>query len=132
MEERRRPEQRQRLDDAAAGAEDGLALVRNGDLGLPARLQVLLDLVGEMVDVDHGGLHADRGEAIEHVIDQRLAAHRHQRFGHRIGERAHARAKAGGQDHGPAWNGASAEFRHLIPWLHESPTRTVDGKLIGK
>jgi hypothetical protein len=40
------------------------------------------------------------GELVEHVIEQRLAGHAHQRFWHVVGQRAHAHAETGGEDHG--------------------------------
>ena len=82
MEERRGAEQRQRLDDAAAGIEQFVALVGDDDLRRPAAGEMALDLVGEMMDVDHGGLDAGRRQPVEHVIDQRLAADRDQRLRH--------------------------------------------------
>ena len=62
-----------------------------------------LDLLGQMMDVDHRALDAGLGEPVEHVVDQRLAGDRHQRLRHAIGERAHAQAEAGGEHHGGSW-----------------------------
>ena len=42
--------------------------------GARRALQVLLDQVGLVVHVDDGALDAGRGQPVEHVIDQRLAA----------------------------------------------------------
>jgi len=61
-----------------------------------------LDLVGEMMDVDDGGLDAGRGQAVEHIVEQRLASDRDQRLGRAICERPHADAVAGRQNHGGA------------------------------
>jgi len=71
-------------------------LVRMAILGAGA-LQVLLDLVGEVVDVDHGVSTRPR-EAIEHVVDQRFR-HRHQRLGIESVRGACA-CHTGRQDHG--------------------------------
>ena len=100
MEERPVAEFGQRLDHAAAGAEKLAALVRDDDLGALAAGQVAFDLVGEMVHVHDCALDPLRGEAIEHVIDQRLAADRNERLGHMPVERPHARAQPRRQHHG--------------------------------
>ena len=61
-----------------------------------------MHLVGEVVHVDHRALDAGFGQTVEHVVDQRLAADFDQRLGPPVGERAHARAEAGGKHHGAA------------------------------
>src|SRR6185437_5335854 len=107
------------------------------DLRRAARLEVLLDLIGEMMDVDDRGLDAGGGEAVEHVVDQRLAADGHQRLRHRVGERTHARAEARGEHHGAAGNGGTARFRHQILETNAQVgtlatriiTRSVDAKM---
>ncbi len=76
MEERRVAELRQRLDDAAAGAEQLAALVGDHDLRPLPRREMALDLVGEVMHVDHRALDAGVGQPVEHVVDQRLAADR--------------------------------------------------------
>ena len=58
MEERRVAQLRQRLDHAAAGVEQQPALVGDHDLRLRAPGEVPLDLVGEVMHVDHGALDA--------------------------------------------------------------------------
>jgi hypothetical protein len=40
------------------------------------------------------------GELVQHVIEQGLAGHAHQRLRHVVGQRAHAQAETGGKDHG--------------------------------
>ena len=40
------------------------------------------------------------GQLVQHVIEQRLAHHAHQRLWHMIGQRAHPQAETGGEDHG--------------------------------
>ncbi len=110
--ERRRAEGGQRLDHAAAGVEQARTLVGNDDAGRPPAGEMALDLIGEMMDVDDGGLDAARGQAIEHVVEQRLAAHRDERLGRAIGERTHANAVPGRQNHGGARDGGSGRARH--------------------
>ncbi len=112
MKERRRAEGGQRLDDAAAGVEQARALVGNDDARRPPSGEVTLDLIGEVMNVDDGGLDADRGQAIEHVVEQRLAADGDERLGRAIGERTHAHAVAGRQDHGGARDSGSGSARH--------------------
>ena len=82
VEERRVAEQRQRLDHAAAGAEQQAALVGDDDLRLRARGEMALDLLGEVMHVDHRALDARFRQPVEHVIDQRLAADLDQRLRH--------------------------------------------------
>src|SRR5487761_326277 len=56
-----------------------------------------LHRVGEVVHVYHGALDAGIREAVEPIIDQRLAADRDQRFGDMSVIWPHARAETGGQ-----------------------------------
>ena len=42
--------------------------------------QMPLDLVGEVMHVDDRAVDAGVGQAVEHMIDQRLAADLHQRL----------------------------------------------------
>ena len=74
VEERRLAKQRQRLDHRAAGAEQQAALVGDDDLRFGARGEMPLELFGEVMHVDHRALDARFRQAVEHVIDQRLAA----------------------------------------------------------
>ena len=71
---------------------------------LPAR-QMTLDLVGQVMDIDHRALDADGREPVEHVVDQRLVADLDQRLRDRAVERPHPRAKAGRKHHGVFWRG---------------------------
>jgi hypothetical protein len=112
MIERRRAEGGQRLDHAAAGVEQARAFVGNDDARHPPSGKVTLDLIGEVMNVDDGGVDAGRGQAIEHVVEQRLAADSDERLGRAIGERPHANAVAGRQDHGAARNRGSESARH--------------------
>ena len=100
MEERLVAEQRQRLDDAAAGAEHLVALIGDDDPRLRARRRYGDDLVGQIMHIDDGFADAGVGELVEHMIEQRLAGHAHQRLRHVVGQRAHAQAETGGEDHG--------------------------------
>ena len=43
------------------------------------------DQIGEVVHVDHGALDSGRGETIQHMIDQRFAGDRNERFRHPVG-----------------------------------------------
>ena len=74
--------------------------------------KMAFDLVGEIVDVDDGGLDPGRGQPVEHVVEQRLAADGDERLRHALGERAHADAVAGRQDHGGARDSRSGRTRH--------------------
>ncbi len=99
QEERRRAQFRQRLFDAAAGAEQQAALVGEHDMRARAGGEMPLQCIGQMMDVDHGAVDAGLRQAIEHVVDQRLAGNRHQRLWQRVGERAHAQAQSGSEHH---------------------------------
>ncbi len=100
MEEWAIAEFRQRLDHAAAGAEKLAALIRDDDFRPLAAGEMALDLIGEMMDVHDRALDPLRGQAIERVVDQRLAADRNERLGHCPVERPHARAQPRRQHHG--------------------------------
>jgi hypothetical protein len=102
QEERRIAKFGQGVADAAAGAEQQAALVGDHDPRAGARFQMALHLLGEVMNIDHRPLDAGRGEAVEHVVDQRLARDRDQRLRHFFGERMHAGAHAGGEHHGVA------------------------------
>jgi hypothetical protein len=97
-------QQGQGVLDAASGLQGLGALVGNDDvrqrMGLGAAEQMGFQPVGEVVDIDHGGLDPGGGQAVQHVVDQRLAADVDQGLGPVIGERAHAGAQARSQDHG--------------------------------
>ena len=116
MEERRVAELRQRLDDAAAGAEQLRPLVRDDDVGVPPRREMAFDLVGEVMHVDDRALDAGVGQPVEHVIDQRLAADLDQRLGDLAVVGAHARAEPGGQHHGAARRGDCVGCVQEVPW----------------
>ena len=49
---------------------------------------------------DDGLTHAGLRQLVEHMVQQGPPGDRHQRFRHPVGDRAHANAKAGGEDHG--------------------------------
>ena len=80
QKERRFAELRQRLGDAAAGAEQFAALVGDHDVWPLPRREMTLQNIGEMVHVDDGAFHAGIGQTVERIIDQRLAADFHQRL----------------------------------------------------
>ncbi len=91
---------RQGPGDAAAGIQEARPLVRDEDPWRAATRQMRLHLVGEVVDVDHGGLDADGLEAVEHVVDERPPGHLDQRLGLAVRERPHAGAEPCGEHHG--------------------------------
>src|SRR5262249_1878176 len=93
---------------AAAGAEQLAALVGDDDLRPLAAGEMALDLVRKVMDVHDRALDALRGEPVEHVVDQRLAADRHQRLRQLAVERAPARAEAGGEHHGALRRGVDS------------------------
>ncbi len=100
---RRLDQQRPREPDPAAGLERPrvAALVGYGDVGpAPAAGEMGDQGVGEGVDVDHRPLHPRLGQAVEHVVDQRLAADLDQGLGSVVGEGAHPGAEPSGQHHG--------------------------------
>ena len=70
QKERRVAELRQRLGDAAAGAEEFGALVGNNDMRMLARREVLLHRVGEMMHIDDGAFDAGIRQPVQTVIDQ--------------------------------------------------------------
>ena len=100
VKERIVAEQGQRLHHGAAGAEHLVAFVGNDDAGPGAARGVLDDLVGQVMHIDHGLADAGTGELVQHVIEQWLAGHAHQRLRHMVGQRAHAQTETGGKDHG--------------------------------
>ena len=117
VEERRAAELRHRPHRAAASAEQLCALVGDHDCRPLARRKMPLDLVGEVMHVDHRPFDAGFGEAVEHVVDQRLAADRHQGFRHRAVVRPHAGAEARRQHHGAAGCvAAQLRFPHRPPF----------------
>ena len=93
------PQHLQGVGDAAAGVEK-VVLPGKPDFRRLAAAQMVLKLLGKIVGVDDSFGHADAFQAVQHMIDQRLAVHRHQRFGQGVGERPHAGAQSGGQHHG--------------------------------
>ena len=68
------------------------------------------DLVGQIVHIDHGFADACPGQLVQHVIEQRLSGHLHQRLRHMVGQRAHAQAETGGEDHGFGGCNGHSEF----------------------
>ncbi len=112
MEKRSLAEQRQRLDDAAAGAEHLVALIGDDHAGPHPRRRVIDDLVGQIMDINNSLADASVAEFIQHMIEQRPACHPHQRLWHPVGEGAHAYAQAGGEDHG--FGGFDRHFQEIL------------------
>ena len=71
---------------------------------------VVLDLVGEVMDVDDRAFAPRIGQSIERVIDQWLTREPHERFRRRVRQRPHSRAHAGGEHESSrdAWRGSHA------------------------
>jgi hypothetical protein len=67
---------------------------------LGKRCNMPLDLIGEVMDVDDRARDLLLGQAIERVIDQRLAADLDEGLGDLAVESAHARAEARREHHG--------------------------------
>jgi hypothetical protein len=103
-------EQRQRLQDATTGLQRPLGLDRVADRHavLAAIAEHGLDLVAEVGVVDDEVTDTRRGQRFEVVDDQRAAGDRQQRLRRGVGQRPHALAAAGGQDHRPHRLAASA------------------------
>ena len=74
-------EQGQRLLHAAAGLQQGGALVRDGDARMRPAGELRLDLSGEMVDIDDRLLDAGLSQPVERMVEHRLAADPHERLG---------------------------------------------------
>ena len=69
-----RPQQWQGMGDAAACIENRI-LAGNTDRRARSAGQMALDLIAKIMRVHHGALDAHIGQAIEGVIDERLACH---------------------------------------------------------
>ena len=100
-QKRLRPHPRQRLEDAAAGFQRVRRFRGPGDADSPsaAIAQRRRQLFPQMAGVDHQIGDAGRPQGLEMVDDQRLTGHRQQGFGRVVGQRPHAFAAPGGQDH---------------------------------
>ena len=107
MEERRASQLGKGFPDPAAGTEQQPAFVGNDDLRMFSMCQVLLHLVGEVMNIDDRALNSGPCEPVQHMVDERLARDLHQRFRNCIRERTHARAEPGCQNHGAARNDLS-------------------------
>ena len=79
---------------------------------------MLDDLVRQIMHVDNSFDDAGAGELVQHVIEQRLAGDAHQRLRHVVGQRAHAQAETGGEDHG--FGGRNG---HLLEFLEPFKSR---------
>ena len=88
---------RQRALDATAGIKDRGHLDRERDIGM-MRGQMRRDLIGAVMGVDRD-LATTCARGGNRVIKKRAARDRDQRFGSVSGQRAHAGAKTGSQDH---------------------------------
>ena len=109
-------EQRQRMLDAAAGFERFGAFVAVVDAQVPARSVAERggELRGEIRGVDHDLAHAGCGEVFQVALDQAPAADVQQRFRHVVGQRPHAQAAAGREDHRAPDRHAEASSRGRV------------------
>ena len=64
-----------------------------------ARGEMLCDLVGAMVHIDYRAVHPGCLQAVEHMVDQRFACQRHQRFRLVQRGRSHAGAETRSKHH---------------------------------
>jgi len=104
---------------AAAGVEQKILFAGNFDVHaeIVAGFQVVDDRVREVMDVDDDFVDTKRAKARERDFEQRAAIDFDQGFGTPVGERAQARAEAGGEDHclhtraSGEWRAASDEKR---------------------
>ncbi len=99
-DEGRVAEQRQGVADAAGGLQRA-GLGRPGDAHAEgcAVAERLFQPVAEVGVVDHQLAKAGIAQALDVPHDQRLATGLEQRLGAMVGQRAHALAAAGGEDH---------------------------------
>ena len=91
---------RRGADQAAAGLQQQIAFVRDGDVEVAGPgLEVGLERVGQIMDVDHRLGDAGGAQAVEDMVDQGFAIDLDQRLGPGRGQRPHALAEAGRHDH---------------------------------
>jgi len=90
------------LFQAAAGVEEEIVFARDFDVEAEifVGVEIVDDLVGEVVDVDDDAGDAEGFEACESDFEERATVDFGECFGAVVGERAEARAEAGGEDHG--------------------------------
>ena len=99
-DERRVAQQRQRVRDAAGGLERlGLRRVVQPQAEPVAIAQRRFDEGPEVRVIHDDVAHAGRGELVEMPRDERTSARGQQRLRQRIGQRAHALAATGREDH---------------------------------
>jgi len=88
--------------EAAAGVEQKVIFAGNFDAHakVVVRLKVVKDHFGKVVDVDDDFADAESAKARESNFKERAAVDFDEGFGQSVGERAQARAKTSGEDHG--------------------------------
>ncbi len=89
-----------RLLQPAAGLQQQVALVGDGDGGQGALFQMADQAVAEVMGVDHGAGGARVGQPVQHVVDQGPSADFDQGLGPVVGQGPHARADARRENHG--------------------------------
>ena len=111
---------RQRLEHTGAGIEQLLCFI--GDDNLQSFLlrapafQMLDQLIGLVVNIDHDEIDAARDQSIDRMVDQRFAREFDQRLWSRNGERSHPGAESRRQNYG------AIQLRHarLSPTMRAS------------
>ncbi len=120
--------QGQRLDDAAAGAEHLVPLIRDDHAGPRAPRDVIDDLIGQIVHIDDSVARACVAELVEHMVEQRAAGDADQRLWHPVRQGPHAHAKTGGEDHGfSGFDGHSGNFSNRCCWQRKSYHGVIRG-----
>ena len=86
---------------ATARLEQAVAFVADKDIEAEAVVSIeeVDDLLTEMMDVDDDAFEAKCLQTLDDVLQQGLTSHRHEGFGHRVGEGAEACAEAGSENH---------------------------------
>ena len=101
-QERRRSQQRQGLEDAAAGFQGFGLFVRPVDVEAPAAAvaQCIQQQVSQVSLVNDDLPEASPRQCLQVIFDQCFAGYFHQGLGQFIGQGAQALSAAGGEDHG--------------------------------
>ena len=94
-------EERSCFFDAATRFEQLFAFVADADVEpeVVVRLQIVDDLVGEMMHIDHNALYANRLESVDDMPQERLPPYPDQCLRHRVGKRFEACAETCGENH---------------------------------
>ena len=93
-------EERQRALDPASRLQERVAFVGDRDGEVGQTRDVILDHVGQVMDVDHDLAQPGLEQAPERVVDQGTSRDLHERLRPPIGDGPHALAEPGREDHG--------------------------------